>query len=236
MPSHWRKIAIFALLAVVALIAAAGAKHWFGSRDRRPALATVPPLPAVTRSSTIVAPVAIRLTAIRDALEKATPPELSGKADIPSLPIVSDVDIGWSVSRGPFAVTPRGGSLAISTSLSGSMRASGQLSNASGDLQDLLGNLFRGNAPSGSREQGSNTALDHGASIRGSATLLSRPALLPQWRLEPNLSWQVTIADASLSFQGVKLDVPDAVKPLIESTINEQVSSLQAYLRDDPPA
>jgi hypothetical protein len=32
----------------------------------------------------------------------------------------------------------------------------------------------------------------------------------------------------------MKLSVPDAVKPLLDRTINEQVSSLQARLRDDP--
>ena len=44
-----------------------------------PALAAVPPLPPVTRSSTIVAPAAIALTAIRDAMEQAAPRDLSGK-------------------------------------------------------------------------------------------------------------------------------------------------------------
>src|ERR1700730_5796 len=96
MRSHWRRIAIGAVVGVVAIIGAAWALKWLGLGDRRPALATMPPLAPVTRSSTIVAPVAITHTAIRDALEKAAPPDLSGKPDIPALPFLTNVDIGWS--------------------------------------------------------------------------------------------------------------------------------------------
>jgi uncharacterized protein DUF4403 len=241
MHSHWRKIAIGAAIGVVAIIGAAWAMKWLGLGDQRPALATVPPLAPVTRSSTIVTPVAIALTAIRDALERAAPPDVSGKPDIPALPFLTNLDIGWSVSRSSITVTPRREGLAISTALTGSMRAGGQLSNPAGgllgspgDLQDLLGSLFRGNAPPPGRGDQSERTLDQRADIRGSATMIARPVFLPQWRLEPNLTSEVTIADASLSIMGMKLSVPDAVKPLLDRTINEQVSFLQARLRDDP--
>jgi hypothetical protein len=241
MHSHWRKIGIGALIGVVAIIAAAWAMKWFGLGDRQPALATVPPLAPVTRSSTIVTPVAVALTAIRDALERAAPPDLSGKPDIPALPFIANVDIGWSVSRGPFTVVARREGLAISTALTGSLRASGQLGDAAagllgppGDLQGLLGSLLRGDPAPPDRQNRTEKTLDQRADIRGSATLIARPVLLPQWRLEPNLTSEVTIADASLSIMGLKLSVPQEVKPLLERTINEQVSSLQARLRDDP--
>ena len=62
----------------------------------------------------------------------------------------------------------------------------------------------------------------------------SRPALLPAWRLEPNLTGQVAIADASLSILGVRLNVSNEVKPLLDRAVNEQIAALQARLRDDP--
>jgi hypothetical protein len=58
--------------------------------------------------------------------------------------------------------------------------------------------------------------------------------LLPGWRLDPNLLAQVTIADASLSLMGMKLSLADAVKPLLDRTVNEQVTALQKRIRDDP--
>ena len=152
MRSHWRKIALGVVLGVVAIVAIAIGMSWFGPHDRRPALAAVPPLAPVTRSSTIIVPVAIAQTAIRDALEKAAPRDLSGKPEIPSLPFISDADIGWSISRGPFTLSGRPEGLSISTAFSGSMRASGRFADSSGllgqsgDLQGLLGSLLGGNA------------------------------------------------------------------------------------------
>ena len=48
---------------------------------RPPALAQVPPLPPIIRTSTIVTPVQVTLTAIPEFMEAAAPPEMSGKRD-----------------------------------------------------------------------------------------------------------------------------------------------------------
>ena len=70
MRAHWQRIAIGAAILVVVIAAGVWAWRWFFPVDRRPALAAVTPLAPVTRSSNIIAPIAIALTAIRDALEK----------------------------------------------------------------------------------------------------------------------------------------------------------------------
>lgn len=243
MGSHWRKIALGAALGVVVIIAIAAGLTLMSPRARRPALSAVPPLAPVTRSSTLIVPVAIAQTAIRDALEKTAPRDLSGKPELPSLPFVGDTDIGWSVSRGPFTVSGKPEGLSISTALTGSMHASGGLASPSGllgqsrDLQGLLGSLL-GDDPGSS--QGSQSEEQRGkppeqrVDIRGAATLIARPSLLSDWRLEPNLTSQVTIADASLSVMGMKLSVPDSIRPLLDSAINEQVALLQAAVRNSP--
>ncbi len=240
MGSHWRKIALGAALVVVAVIAIATVASLIGPRGRKPALTAVPPLAPVTRSSTIIVPVAIAQTAISNALERAAPRELSGKPELPSLPFVGDTDIGWSVLRGPFTVsgTPEG--LSISTALTGSMHASGRLAGPSGllgqsgDLQGLIGSLLGGNPASPPREEQGGKPQEQRADVRGAATLIARPSLLPDWRMEPNLTSQVTIADASLSVMGMKLSVPDSIRPLLDRAINEQVSLLQAAVRNSP--
>jgi hypothetical protein len=240
MHSHWRKIAIGAAIVLVAIIAVGGATHWFGLIERRPTLASVPPLAPMTRSSTIVMPVAVSHTAIRDFLEKEAPPELSGKAELPRMPMLSNMDISWSVSRGPFTVANRSEGLAISTALTGSMRggrqpgSAGEGPSGSGNLQNLLEGLFRGNAPARDRQDQTDRTSDQRAEIRGNTTLMARPVLLPQWRMEPNLTSELSLADASFSIMGMRINVPDAIKPLVERGINEQVSLLQARMRDDP--
>jgi hypothetical protein len=48
----------------------------------------------------------------------------------------------------------------------------------------------------------------------------------------PNLVSQVTIGDASISILGMTINLSNEMKPMLERTINEQVSSLQSQLAD----
>src|SRR3974390_1989585 len=193
MHSHWRKIAIGAVIGVVAIIGVAWAWKWLGLGDRRPALAAVKPLAPMTRTSRNVAPVALWLTALRETMERETPHDFSGKPNLSSMPFMDKIDMGWSVSRGPFTVEPRREGLAISTALSGTMRESGQLSGPAAGLHDLLGNLLG----SGSARRDGDAQpekRDQRADIRGDVTLIARPVLLREGRLDPNLPSQVTVA------------------------------------------
>jgi hypothetical protein len=239
MHSNGRKLAFGAAIGVVVIAGAAWGIARIGlggSAAPRPTLASMPPLAPVTRSSVIVTPVGVALTAIKDALETAAPHDLSDKLDLAQIPFLADADVSWSVSRGPLTVTAQADGLAISTALSGAIRAAAPAPGSGGDsrsrdLSGLLGNIL---GQLGERQSQSGFARDSAGDIRGSATLIAHPVLLPQWRLEPNLTSEVRIADASLSIMGVRLRVPEAVKPLLDRAMDRQVSSLQARLRDDP--
>jgi hypothetical protein len=256
---------------LVVLLAAAGlvaAKWWPGRSvdDRRPALAEVPPLPPVTRSSVVVTPVVIALSGIQDALEKAAPRDLSGKPNLPSLPNASGPEIGWSLSRGTFVLASRPEGLSLSTSLRGSLRATGQVASQQGQQgqqgqQDQQGGALFGPMPGGlpgvillpdlippalrppgfssqppgggAQGQGQAKAFDQRADIDGSVTLTARPTLLAGWRIEPNLTSQVTIGDASLNVLGLKLNLSNEMKPTLERTIREQITTLQERIAGD---
>ena len=231
----WTKLAIGALVAAVSFGGTIAAMNWLSPRagDRRPVLVDVPPLAPATRTSVIVMPADIALTAIRDAMERAAPRDLTGKRDNPLTQLLSNAEIGWTIGRGPLAVTGKPDTLAVSTALTGTFRATGQISNQAGNLTGAIGNLLGGSLGQGVQKLTEKT-LDQRADIRGNVTVTSRPALVPAWRMEPNLTAQVSIADASLSILGAKLSVPNEVKPLLDRTVNEQVAALQARLRDDP--
>ena len=231
----WGRIAIGALIVVVAFGGALFAFNWLlpGAQNRRPALVEVPPLAPVARHSVIVTPAAISVAAIRDAMETAAPRNLTGKRDNPLSQLLSNAEIGWTVARGPLAVSGRPDALAVSTVLTGTFRATGEVSNQAGNLAGALGGLLGGNFGQGMQNLTGKT-LDQRADIRGNVTVVARPTLLPAWRMEPNLTAQVAIADASLSILGVKLSVSNEVKPLLDRTVNEQMAALQARLRDDP--
>ena len=94
------------VILAVSFLVGLKAVDWLSPRDiDKPALATLPPLPPVNRSSSIVAPIKIPLTLIRDAAERAAPHNFAGKADNPAAQILQNADIGWTASRGAISAT-----------------------------------------------------------------------------------------------------------------------------------
>jgi len=231
----WGKIAIGILIAGVSFAGGLWALNllWPGPKEQRPALVEVPPLKPVARNSVIVTPAAIALSAINAALETAAPRNLAGRRDNPLPQLLSNGAVDWTVARGPLAVTGRPDALVVSTALSGSFRATGQVSGEASNLAGAIGGLLGGRLGQGLQNlQGK--ALDQRADIHGEVTLTAHPSLLPAWRVEPNLSAQIALADASLPIMGVKLSVSNELKPFLDRAVNEQMAALAARLRDDP--
>ena len=110
-----------------------------------PTLVNLPPLPAlqpVTRSSYVIAPVAISIDAIRESMEAAAPRELLGKNDNPVSALLSAADIGITVERGPLALYGRPDDLAVAATINGSLKISGQIATQAGNLVGSLAGLI----------------------------------------------------------------------------------------------
>lgn len=231
----WGKVTIGIVIAGLSFVGGLWALNvlWPGPKDQRPALVEVPPLKPVARNSVIVTPAAIAISAINAALETAAPRNLAGRRDNPFPQLLSNGAVDWTVARGPLAVTGRPDALVVSTALSGSFRATGQVSGEAGNLAGAIGGLLGGRLGQGLQNlQGK--ALDQRADIHGEVTLTAHPSLLPAWRVEPNLSSQIALADTSLPIMGVKLSVSNELKPFLDRAVNEQMAALAARLRDDP--
>src|SRR5476651_2138610 len=215
-------------IAVVAVSFAVSLKamNWLAPRGAGPApvLVELPPLPPAPRSSFVMAPVAIALTAIRDAADRAAPRNFAGKADNPVSQILQNADIGWTASRGPIAATGAQDVLTLATPLTGKLNVTGSLSaKATGAVGDALGGLLGGNV---AKQIGSINikSLNASAEIKGNVTFTSRPKLAASWHLEPNLAGQVTLGDSSLVVAGARVNVPAQVKPIIDKNVADQVS------------
>jgi hypothetical protein len=199
-----------------------------------PAIVQLPPLPPVSRSSVILAPVAIALSAIRDAADRAAPRDFAGKADNPVSQVLQNADIGWTASRGPVNATGAQDVLSLATALTGKLNVTGSLtSKATGAVGDALGGLLGGNV---AKQIGSVNIkeLNASAEIKGNVTFTSRPKLAASWHLEPNLAAQVNLGDTSLAVAGARVNVPAQVKPLLDKTVGEQVAAVETRLRSDP--
>jgi hypothetical protein len=209
-------------------------KFWpNGGSDTRPTLAGVPALPAVTRTSTITAPVAVAHSALRALLDTAAPRDLSGKNNNPIGQLLSKAEVGVTMARGPISVSGRPEALTISTPVNGTLRVTGQIATQAGNITGLLGGVL-GNAVGKEVQDLTGKLLDQRADVRGNVAVVSRPTLTPAWRIEPNLTAQVTIGDGALSIAGIKINVGSQVKPLLDNAVNEQVAALQERLRNDP--
>jgi hypothetical protein len=236
LPMHPKTIAIAVAVIVVSFVVSLKAFDFVAPRGdvRAPALVELPPLPPAPRASTVMAPVAIALSAIREAADRSAPRSFSGKADNPISQILENADIGWTASRGPITATGAQDVLSLATPLSGTLNVTGSLSaKATGAVGDALGSLLGGNVAK--QIGGINIKnLNANAEIKGNVVITARPKIAAAWRIEPNLAAQVNLGDTSLTAAGARISVPAQVKPLIDKNVAEQIALVQARLRNDP--
>src|SRR5258707_10473481 len=119
---------------------------WPSAPAQRPALADNPPLKNTTRTSVVIAPTAIALSAIRDALEAQAPRDLTGKRENPIGQLLQNAELGWTITRGPLALAGRPESLTITAPLNGTFRLTGQIGaqigNQVGNITGAIGGLL----------------------------------------------------------------------------------------------
>jgi hypothetical protein len=201
------------------------------------ALAPVPPLQPLTGTSTVLAPTAISLAAISQALDARAPKNLSGTPQNPLSKFLSDAQFKFTVTRGPLNVAGQPGALIVTTPLTGTFEALGTLTGAAGSgvsaVGGALGNLIGGNVGQ-QVENLAGKAFDQHTDIQGTVTTTARPTIAPNWRLAPNLAAQVNVVDVVLPIGGLKLSVGNAVKPVLDKLVHDQTDAFEAYLRGDP--
>jgi Domain of unknown function (DUF4403) len=232
-----RKIIAGAVVVIVAFIGTLWAMGAFSPEKviiPPPKLEALPPLQPVTRTSLVVAPTAIALSAIRDAIDAAVPRDFSGQSSNPVSSLLAKSEIGLTTTRGLIAVAGRPPqALVISTPVNGKLRITGKLAGQAGKLTGALGGLF--NQAIGQQvEKLTSTVLDQGTDVHGTVAVTSRPQFTPQWRLKPNFSAQANLDNTSLSLSGIKISVAKEAGPLIDKEVERQMAALDARLRNDP--
>jgi hypothetical protein len=204
--------------------------------DARKAVAGLPqmaPLPPVTRASYVIAPVAISIPAIRASLDNAAPRDLATTNNNPVSSLLSKASIGMTIKRGGMLMSGRPNELTATIPLNGELQLTGQIAGVAGNLTGTITGLL-GGALGKDVGKLTNQVLDQKAEIRGQVTVVAKPALTANWRLEPNLSAQVNLSDSAISIAGIKLNISGEAKPLIDRATNEQVSAFSNRLRADP--
>lgn len=232
-----RHIILGALAVVVSFIAATLLINRLWPRPvPQPSLAAMPPLrplQPLTGNSTVLAPAAIAMTAIRDAIDAHAPRNMSGKARNPVSRLLQNASLDVAITRGPINVTGGSDALVITTPLSGTFEARGAITGGANGLGASIGNLLGGSI--GQQVQNlAGSVFDQHADISGSVTTTARPTIAANWRLAPNLSAQVNVVDVALPLGGIKISVANEVKPLLDNEVRQETSLLETRLRNDP--
>src|SRR3989442_10970675 len=143
-----KTILIAIAVVAVSFFVSLKAMDWLSPRGGgAPVLVELPPLPPAPRASRVMAPVAIALSAIRDAADRGTPKTFNGKADNPVSQVLQNADIGWTASRGPITASGGQDAMTLSTPLTGTLNVTGSLSaKATGAVGDAIGGLLRNDA------------------------------------------------------------------------------------------
>jgi hypothetical protein len=224
---------------VVSFFASLWIMDWVSPRPgagggAKPALAQLPPLPPAARVSSILAPVTITLASIRDAADRAAPRNFNGKANNPAPQLIQNADINWIAARGAITATGANNTISLATLVTGTVNAKGSLSQeAGGAVSALVGQMFGGKTG----EQIGRIAireLNANADIRANVAVQARPQLAANWRVDPNLAAQVNLADTNLNASGIRLNVADQIRPLMDKMLNEQLEKVREQARNDP--
>ena len=236
LPARLRTILLAIAVVAVSFFASLKAIDWIAPRPTisPPVLSELPPLVAAPRSSVVVAPVAVALSAIRETADRAAPRDFAGKSDNPVSQVLQNADIGWTASRGPILATGAQDVLSLSTPLTGKLNVTGSLTaRASGAVGEAIGGVLGANAAA---KIGAVNIKQFNASaaIRGDVTITSRPKLAAGWHVEPNLAATVNLGNTSLALAGAKVNVPAQVKPYIDKTVGEQLNAVSERIRADP--
>jgi hypothetical protein len=199
----------------------------------RPQLTAMPPLDPLTGTSTVLAPATVAMSAIQAALEAQAPHNFTGKPQNPFSQLLPNADLDFNIARGPLEVSGRPDALVVSTQLSGTFEARGQLGGSAGALSNALGGMIGGNI--GTQMQSlAGKNFDQRADIHGAVAATARPTIAANWRLAPNLSASANIADVVLPIAGVKLSVAGEVKPVVDGLLRDQTNAFEARMRNDP--
>ncbi|MDO9411240.1 MAG: DUF4403 family protein [Pseudolabrys sp.] len=204
-------------------------------------LAPLPPLQPLTRASYVIAPVAVSLNAIQRSLEASTPRDFSGQNNNPLGGLLSKADIGMTITRGNMAVNGRAGEMTVLTALTGNLKVTGQLGAQAGNLSGgavggIAGLLDSALGKDLGKVVGNiaGQALNQNVELRSQVTIRSKPSIVTNWRLYPNLAAQIAVNDTALNVAGFKINMAAEAKPLIERAVNEQVAQLEQRVRNDP--
>lgn len=220
----------WALLGLLVVLVAVGAAAYVGMTRRieltapagGPPAAPSPGPVFVDRESSIFVPARVTIAALHQAAEHAVPHRVNGSQDNPLPNPMENDRLDWWVTRKALTMRAANGRLALAAPLHGQAQFRGSLRPVGGDIGRMLGRL-RPSIP-----------ISMHADLSGKAVLFAAPRLLPDWHIDPRLSGNITIDDASIPVPPFgRISVRGEAQKAVDRLRDDLVEKLAADLRSN---
>jgi hypothetical protein len=175
--------------------------------------------------SQISIPVRVAMEDLRTALEAQMPRSEAGQRGAGIGGAVRNDVISWAFQREPLAVSGSSGTLAVTTTIGGFARISGEVQIIRGDIGRLLGKLNPTRVPFSAH-----------VDILADATATTSPALIDgQWRIAPNFTAQAPLGRAEIPILDItRISVRDKLQPELDGKLRALEAGLNAKIAADP--
>src|SRR6185436_9752110 len=103
-----------------------------------------------------------------------------------------------------------------------------------GGIGGAIGGLIGGGNVGKQIDNLAQKTLDQRTDFRGNVIVTSRPQLTSAWRIEPNLAGRLDFGDAGTNVAGIKVNLGNEIKSVLDPVVSNQIAALQLRLRNDP--
>ena len=191
------------------------------AQPQLPGTGQAPPL------SSLFLPVSIPISDIRESINQEVPLIFHGvEVDPVHHGAVIDDHLAWQARRGPIAVDAWRGGLWLTVGAGGTADVRGKVRPVRGRLGKILRRASGG---------ASDIPFAAHADVLATLSVLSRPELLPDWRIRPNINSQLEVHRAEVPIAGItRVDVRPQVSAALRNKVRRQLERLeQRVLGDD---
>lgn len=221
---------VFVLL--TALIAGSAVYFWPHTQTAQllppaPAAPTSAPVPVLPPPlSSVLLPVSVPFSTIRDHLNQSVPLVFQGTKDDPVRHnAVLDDTMQWVARRGPIDIGGVDGKLWLGVHAAGDATVRGRLRPVRGTLGKILRQATGG---------ASDVPFSVRADVLASLTATVEPELLPDWRMRVNIASRVNVQKAEVPIAGItRVSVRPQVRNALERKVRHQLDRLEKRILDD---
>jgi len=177
--------------------------------------------PLIT-TSRILVPLSISTALILKKVENSVPRTQSGSKGLRNFGPAADNSLSYSFNRSDISMSGHGGALKAAGEVKGTVRVQGRIKPVRGTAGKLLGKV--------------NPRVPYSQSLNltGKISAKISPRILPNWRIQPNLSGAVTLTEARARIANAfDLSLRGEIQPDVNNKVAQEITRLNQQIAND---